>query len=254
MRFLLLCDASQPKMVAPICHENNCGVEMQSFSNPDYPLQEKDGLKLHKSLYESIYPKSLHGPFGDLSPGSCDRLIRKVTKERFNYIYKYAQLLGAEHIVLHHGYIPNTNSRSGWLNRSIEFWLEFLTDKDPGINFYLENLLENDSSLLGEVLRSVNHPNLKACLDVGHAFCHGKISVEKWIEDLGDLIGYVHLHDNLGDRDTHLALGEGRIPLDQVCYSLERLAPKSIWALEVGVQNLEDSLFWLESHGYFPGG
>lgn len=225
---------------------------MQSFSNPDYIKTEKDALELHKTLYKSVYPKSLHGPFGDLSPGSCDRMIRKVTENRFYYIYQYAQLLGAEHIVLHHGYVPNTNTYRGWLNRSISFWNKFLEDKDPNITFYLENLLEVDATLLREVIRGVDRPNLKVCLDVGHAFCHGKIPIEKWIEDLGELIGYVHLHDNLGDQDAHLSIGQGRLPFDQICYSLERVAPEAIWALEVGAQNLEDSLFWLESHGYFP--
>ena len=252
MRYLLLCDASQPQKVAPICRRTRWGVEIQSFSNPQYPDLHPDGVKLHQTLYEPVQPKALHGPFGDLSPGSCDALIRQVTRERFEFAYAYATNLGVEHIVLHHGYIPNTNTFGGWLRRSIAFWEEFLPSKNTSVTFYLENLLETDATLLGEVLRSVNHPNLKACLDLGHAFCHGKQPVQKWIEDLGEFIGYVHFHENLGDQDTHLSLGKGRLPLDQICYTLEQLSPGAIWALEVGPENLEDSLFWLETHGYLP--
>lgn len=252
MRFLLLCDASQPQRVAPLCRNAGLGVEIQSFSNPKYPEQNPDGLKLHNEVYQGVASKSLHGPFGDLSPGSLDGLIRQVTRERFEFAYKYARLLGAEHVVLHHGYIPNTNTYNGWLNRSQEFWTEFLLDKDPSVTFYLENLLEHDPRLLTEVVRQVDHPNLKACLDIGHAFCHGKHPVQHWIEEMGELIGYVHFHDNLGDQDSHLSLGKGRLPLDQICYTLEQAAPDAIWALEVGPENLEDSLFWLESHGYSP--
>lgn len=254
MRFVQLCDASQPVKVAPICGETGLGVEIQSFSNPDYPLLHPDSVALHQAHYASVFPRSLHGPFGDLSPGSCDRLIREVTRQRLEFAYDYAVKLGAEHIIFHHGYVPNTNTYGGWLKRSVEFWEEFLLSKESDITFYLENLLEVDAKLMGEVLASVNHPNLKACLDLGHAFCHGKVQVHQWIEELGARIGYVHFHDNLGDQDAHLSLGQGRLPLDQICYTLEQRAPDAIWALEVGPQNLKDSLFWLETHGYLPQG
>lgn len=252
MRFVLLCDASQPQKVASICHKTGLGVEIQSFSNPDYPSLHPDGVQLHQGLYKSVEPRALHGPFGDLSPGSCDALIRRVTRERFQFAYDHARNLGVEHVVLHHGYVPNTNTYGGWLRRSVEFWEDFLATKSSEVTFYLENLLEVDSKLIGDVLKKINHPNLKACLDLGHAFCHGKPPVHKWVEELGEFIGYVHFHDNLGDQDAHLSLGQGRLPLDQICYTLEQMAPDAIWALEVGPENLENSLFWLETHGYSP--
>ena len=254
MRFVLLCDASQPQKVAPLCRKTGMGVEIQSFSNPEYPRLKPDGVSIHRTQYDAITPKALHGPFGDLSPGSCDALIRQVTRDRFEFAYTHAQELGAKHVVLHHGYIPNTNTYGGWLRRSVEFWKSFLSDKNSEVTFYLENLLEVDAELIVDVLRTVDHPNLRACLDLGHSFCHGKIPVKKWVEDLGGLIGYVHFHDNLGDQDSHLSLGEGRLPLDEICYSLEQVSPEAIWALEVGPDNLEDSLFWLETHGYSPSG
>lgn len=106
MLHLLLCDASRPQKVAPICRRRGLGVEIQSFSNPDYPLEYTEGIELHQKQYEPITIRSLHGPFGDLSAGSCDRLIRQVTKERFEFAYHHAKLLDVRHIVLHHGYIP----------------------------------------------------------------------------------------------------------------------------------------------------
>lgn len=252
MRLIMLCDASQPEAVAPLCRKAGLGVEIQSFSNPDYPQLNPGGAKLHQALYHSVHPRALHGPFGDLSPGSCDALIREVTRERFEFAYSWARTLEAEHVIFHHGYVPNTNTHGGWLRRSVQFWEDFLAAKDPKITFYLENLLETDAKLMGDVIRSVGHPNLKACLDVGHAFCHGKRPVLEWIEDLGELVGYVHFHDNRGDWDAHLSLGEGRMGLDEICYSLEQRSPDAIWALEVGPENLENSLFWLETHGYQP--
>ena len=248
---IVLCDASQPRETASLCKRYGLGVEIQSFSNPDYPLRNPQGVHEHRNSYEQVAIRALHGPFGDLSPGSCDRLIREVTRERFEFAYHYAKLFHVSHIILHHGYVPGTNSYRGWLDRSLEFWNRFLSEKDEDICFHLENLLEPDPQLLADVVRQVNKPNLKVCLDVGHAHCHGKISVQQWVEELGELIGYVHLHDNHGDVDEHLTLGEGNIALDEVCYVLERRAPKAVWALEVGPKQLERSLFWLETHGYW---
>lgn len=253
MRQILLCDATQPNRVGEICARNGLGVEIQAFSNPDYPTRNPNGVQDHLVTYKAIFPRSLHAPFGDLSPGSCDSLIRKVTRERFEFAYEYAVKLEAKQVVFHHGYVPGTNTFQAWLRRSREFWASFLEDKDPGITFYMENLLEEDPCLIGAVVRAVDHPNLKVCLDIGHAFCHGKVALEEWIEQLGDQIGYVHFHDNNGDQDEHLSLGQGRIPLEQVCLGLERFAPKATWALEVGPENLEDSLLWLENHGYLTG-
>lgn len=250
MRQVLLCDATQPNRVGKICARHGLGVEIQAFSNPDYPKQNPKALQEHLVSYELISPRSLHAPFGDLSPGSCDRLIREVTRERFEFAYEHALKLQASHIVFHHGYVPGTNTFQAWLRRSREFWVSFLEQKDPEINFYIENLLEEDPELIAEVVQEVNRPNFKVCLDLGHAFCHGKVSVQTWVEQLGGLIGYVHLHDNNGEQDEHLSLGQGRIPLDEVCTNLERFAPEAIWALEVGPESLEDSLRWLETSGY----
>lgn len=248
---ILLCDAAQPEKTAPLCKAYGLGVEIQSFSNPDYPLNNSQAVSEHQEHYRTVGVRALHGPFGDLSPGSCDRLIREVTRERFEFAYTYAKLFKVSHIILHHGYVPGTNTYRGWLNRSLEFWNSFLSGKDEDICFYVENLLEPDPKLLADVVGQVNKPNLKVCLDIGHAHCHGRISVEEWVQELGDLIGYVHLHDNYGDADEHLSLGEGNIPLDEVCYALEKNSPKALWALEVGPNQLKDSLFWLETHGYW---
>lgn len=73
--------------------------------------------------------------------------------------------------------------------------------------------------------------------------------MREWIEALGGQIGYVHLHDNRGDEDEHLGLGSGTIPMREVCAALERQSPEAIWAMEIKVPYLEESVDWLGSVG-----
>ena len=39
----------------------------------------------------------------------------------------------------------------------------------------------------------------------------GRAPLEEWLDVLGPFIGQLHLHDNGGKKDDHLALGRGRI-------------------------------------------
>ena len=59
-------------------------------------------------------------------------------------------------------------------------------------------------------LREVAHPNLFLLLDIGHALMTDE-DVPVAIGDAGPLLGYVHLDDNDGVGDLHLALLDGKL-------------------------------------------
>jgi len=80
----------------------------------------------------------------------------------------------------------------------------------------------------------VDGTNLYVTFDVGHLCTVTKNYIE-FLELLGDRIIHIHLHDNDGKNDSHLAVGDGVIPWDDVL----RVLPKDItWSLEV--RNLDD--------------
>ena len=58
MRFVQLCDASQP-VVAPICGRAGLGGD-QSFSIQT-PLLHPDGVALHQAHYASVFPRRYTG-------------------------------------------------------------------------------------------------------------------------------------------------------------------------------------------------
>ena len=74
-----------------------------------------------------------------------------------------------------------------------------------------------------EYLRTLDHPNLYLLLDTGHLQITGEDPSET-IEDAGHLLGYVHLDDNDGIGDLHLALLDGVLDRQTLARTLRTLA------------------------------
>jgi sugar phosphate isomerase/epimerase len=51
---------------------------------------------------------------------------------------------------------------------------------------------------------------------VGHLQAFGGGGFDAWLHTLWPHIGQLHLHDNRGAKDAHLALGKGTVPLTYV--------------------------------------
>jgi len=67
------------------------------------------------------------------------------------------------------------------------------------------------------IIETVDRDNLGFILDIGHANTNG--NVEEFLK-LRDLIIHVHAHDNCGERDEHLPVGNGTVPWEKVAASL----------------------------------
>ena len=249
MTSLYICDETDVVNTAPLCRNNMFGIEVQAFYDPATDGDD-DLVTRHRDMLEGITNISLHGPFGDLCAGSFDPMVRDVARYRFEFAYETARSLGATNIVLHHGYVPGTSPPKGWVPRFADFWDSFSAGKAGDVRFHLENMLEHDPEIVLESLSAITQDNVDACLDIGHAHCNSRLSVVQWIEALGNRIGYVHLHDNHGESDEHLGLGQGTIPMDDVCSALVEHCPDAIWAIECVPKAREHSLAWLRKRKY----
>ena len=79
---------------------------------------------------------------------------------------------------------------------------------------------------LDELLVSLD---MSMTLDIGHAN-HAGYSPEAMYFDS---IKHIHAHDNFGDDDAHLALGEGSIELNTIINTLEKNNFDGIYIIEV---------------------
>jgi len=114
--------------------------------------------------------------------------------------------------------------------------------RDRGVVVTLENLDESPETLR-RALDAV--PDLRYCLDVGHAHLDGRTDgARMYLEALGDRLGLVHLHDNHGghgkEGDEHLPLGKGTIDLERDARAIVATGYDGRVTLELFTGTLDD--------------
>ena len=224
------------------------GVELISFSISDNLDRFEDTLERVQSMLEQMGhpPVTIHGPFLDLNPAAFDSQIRKVTEQRFAQAFEAARILSADKVIYHSGMVPTVYFLEGWAEREADFWKEFLQNRS-GITVCLENVLDREIEPFAEIIERVGHPDLGMCLDLGHAHCYSNHSAVEWAGVLKPYIHHVHLHDNHGVKDEHLALGEGSVPWKEVLGILADAQPDLTCTIECSCEeSIRQSLQALE--------
>jgi len=179
----------------------------------------RNGLKI--SVHMPIHGVNLTCPSPRLSAASLGEVLRSV---------EFAGEIGADVVVIHPGTLPEEYVPfRKWRERAWEllrFSLSLLLSqaKRENIRLALENKQRaRDLGLVGsleEHLRVLSEfPDLWACLDVGHLHTFSR-SPRDYISGLGKRLIHVHLHDNFGDHDAHLPLGEGNVPWKEALQAL----------------------------------
>ena len=178
---------------------------------------------------------SLHAPFQDLLPGALDDAILAASRQRLRQAFGYLPIFKPVSIVCHLGYEARFYGgyTPKWLARAVTTWKELAAlAAAHGVTVMLENVYETEPELHLELIRRVDALNLQVCLDVGHLFAFGGGDWPRWLNTLAPVIGQMHLHDNHGSVDEHLALGAGSIPLAEILQFLGDRRPPPLITLE----------------------
>jgi sugar phosphate isomerase/epimerase len=168
---------------------------------------------------------SVHAPYSDLNLASLNYPIwRESVRQILTCIDRAAEV--ADRVTVHPGYL----SPVGKLLPDKVWGLQksALTEigafaADRGVRVFLENmggLKEVLCRFPEEILGMIGGvDNIGFTLDVGHAHTVGKVR-----EFLGVLprADHLHIHDNNGTADQHLALGDGTIPWEEVGRAVAR--------------------------------
>ena len=179
-----------------------------------------------KQKVEGVGRLLLHAPFNELFPCAIDPKARELAAFRFRQAIELAKGYGAEKVVIHGGYNPRIYYPVWYVEQSIRFWKDFLRE-DPGIELVLENVLETEPAWLTDILKGVDHPRLRMCLDVGHVHAYSKVSVMEWLESSAPWISHFHIHNNDGTADDHCVPDVGNIPMEKLLHCAAVLCPKA---------------------------
>ena len=209
----------------------NLGIEYAELVH-QYPAEFIDSEILES--YSLKY--SIHAPFMDVNIASPQDQSRLNSIAQIKSSIDLANEINAEAVVVHPGLISFLANKYfkkevyEFANQSIKEIGDYA--KNLGVMATIENM-PNFESMIYQNIADLNQllveNEMHMTLDIGHAN-HVGYAPEDMIFDS---IKHVHVHDNLGDDDSHLALGEGSIDLKYIINTLESKNYDGIYILEV---------------------
>lgn len=213
-----------------------------------------------KKMVETYHPQvTVHLPAFNLAEES--HTIRKAILKEIEHCLDYTSELGGSAIIIHSGYIdtglhvPVLRTLSGGNGQVKKSWalsVEMMQKacglaEERGMMIYTENLSKRELTVtctdLRQYLLDVGRDNLKIVFDIGHSYYTGN-DIPREVRTAGKSLCHLHLHDNFGERDEHLSIGEGKIDYQGFCKALDEVGYRGIYMMELGecsVENLKRS-------------
>ena len=179
-------------------------------------------LKAIKESYDLEF--SVHSPISDTNIAALTDRMREASVLEMIHTAEVSAEIGAKIVVVHPGLssrsVPGTEARA---KENAKKSLRTLdrTSREYGITFAIENM-PNFPPMLGktaeELAELLEGTNLGVCFDIGHANTTGQI--DAMLSLLGDRFVNVHVHDNMGDHDSHMTVGDGNIDFPKAVEAL----------------------------------
>ncbi|MDR1954453.1 MAG: sugar phosphate isomerase/epimerase [Candidatus Methanoplasma sp.] len=171
-----------------------------------------------KASYDLKY--SVHAPISDINIAALNERIRETSIEEMLRTMDYANRMGIETVTIHPGVYSFV--LHGVKERSEELAKDSLKKIEKGsMEYGVTAAVENMPSfavMMGQLPKDlfglIEGTDLKICFDVGHA--NTMEAIDEFIEVFGERIANVHIHDNMGDTDTHMTIGDGNIDFARV--------------------------------------
>lgn len=177
---------------------------------------------------------TLHAPFFDLAPGGIDPHIREATREKLRRAFELIAIFQPKVIVCHLNFEANKHGykHTEWFTHSHKTWQELLAIAQKSkTRLVFENTYETNPEQHLLMLEALQSPYAGFCLDTGHISAFAKNSWQDWLPAM-DKLAHLHLHDNCGDSDAHLAVGLGTFDFDGLFRYLSQRGAKPTVTIE----------------------
>jgi len=139
------------------------------------------------------------------------------------------------------------------VERSVEFWDNFMKGKAEDFILLIENVLEDEPRMLREMMEKLEAKghNLGVCLDIGHALCISDVDIIEWIRTIGKYIRHVHLHNNDGSGDRHdiFDCENCKADMQEVLDALKEYGAEDM-TYTIESLNPKEAMRWLVEKGY----
>lgn len=148
--------------------------------------------------------------------------------------------LGIDNVVIHTGYAEGL-SREECFDENKRFFEALIpTAKRCGVYILIENFNKmcipglywiDNATDLNALADYIDSPWIKCCFDIGHANLQ-ETSQSDELKILGDRVHAIHVQDNCGDDDYHLAPFFGTTNFDDVINGLKTIGYKGYFTFE----------------------
>ncbi len=199
---------------------------------------DDDFKRIAEILHSNHILATIHAPFTDLPLGSVQSSIRKAVIAIQKRAIDIAHFFNAPQIVMHTGFDPKHHGApdDSWIERLKDSLLELLTHahgSSDGPAILLENTFEFDPSIHESIFEKIGYESLGFCFDLAHQVVFSKSTMERWLNGpCGERLKELHLHDNYGESDDHLAVGQGILDFDALFKWLKDHEKKPILTIE----------------------
>jgi sugar phosphate isomerase/epimerase len=234
--------------------QNGVNVEIRLTDaeyNREVPVRELESLE--QELRRRNIGAFCHLPFHGLHLSCPDPRVMTYSREVLMEGLEIGTILGCKVAVLHSGFSNHVRPAAiqEWKDRLITSLRDLVTlAEDEEIVLAIENAYEPDATVLQEVMDAIGSPWLRFCVDLGHAACFSRMAPEEWIHAFKDHLISLHVHDNEGMEDDHLACGRGVVGYDQVFQAVKEIDASCNITLEVGEDDLQPSIDHLKEVGF----
>lgn len=151
-------------------------------------------------------------------------------------------ILGIDRIVVHSGYAKGLTREETFIRNKAFYEKLFPTAEKYGVNILVENFnkmhiqglywIDNVADLQ-DLIDFIDHPLFHACWDTGHANMQ-ETPQDEALRILGHHIYALHVQDNYGDSDSHIAPFFGTLNLDSLMHGLKDIDYKGYFTFESG--------------------
>ena len=213
-----------------------------------HTLNRRRVAAIKKIAKDKGFETTVHGPFADVNIASPDASTRRTVLKRLKRSIMLSGQLDSSLWVFHPGlqtglshYYPVMD----W-KLNIDSVREIVAAAERyGVRVAIENTPDPFPFLLKSVedfvrfYDDLGEVDLGMTLDVGHANINSQIY--KFIEEFPDKIVHAHLHDNRGDFDRHMGVGDGNIDWPRVIGALRKVNYGGTLVVE-SEENVDESL------------
>jgi sugar phosphate isomerase/epimerase len=199
-------------------------------------LTPVDVDRLGRMLERRSLPVFTHGPFFGLDVASLDTHISEYSVRCLKKGLEVTAALGGTVMVMHTGYLPqfSRGGRRHWFRNWNGRMPRIVEHAEKlGVTLALENTWDDRPEVIEYLIDLLPGAGAGICLDTGHLNAFSRLSIGAWWDLIGERVVALHLHDNDGLSDDHLAPGRGTFDFEELVMRVMRMPEPPLIDLEV---------------------